>query len=88
MIDAFSQVLHDYKKEYGVVRFDFVELSHAVSSDEFLRDIKPEAEKQLAELVGKNMWSIKCKRCPYGIVYKSPGARLVGMEIKLGFDGK
>ncbi|MCK9371312.1 hypothetical protein M0R04_15470 [Candidatus Dojkabacteria bacterium] len=32
-------------------------------------------------------WTIKCKRCGYRIIYESPIARLVGTEIKFGFDG-
>lgn len=34
------------------------------------------------------IWVIECKRCKHTIKYPSPRARLVGTEIKLGFDGK
>jgi hypothetical protein len=33
------------------------------------------------------VWTIKCSRCGYKIEYLSPRARLVGTEIRFGFDG-
>ena len=32
-------------------------------------------------------WCIQCDRCGYEIEYKSPRARLVGIEIRYGFTG-
>ena len=32
-------------------------------------------------------WVIECKRCKYIVQYSSPMARLIGIEIKYGFDG-
>lgn len=33
------------------------------------------------------LWVIECKRCRYEIEYRSHMARLVGTEMRLGFDG-
>jgi DNA-directed RNA polymerase subunit RPC12/RpoP len=33
-------------------------------------------------------WDITCSRCGYKISYKSPRARLVGLEQHFGFDGR
>lgn len=32
-------------------------------------------------------WHIECERCGHIIEYRSPHARLIGTELKLGFDG-
>ena len=36
----------------------------------------------------KKAWMVKCKKCSYKIIYESPMARLVGTEMKFGFDGE
>jgi hypothetical protein len=35
----------------------------------------------------KKYWYIECVRCAYQLNYQSPHARLVGTELKFGFDG-
>lgn len=37
---------------------------------------------------GKFMWKIECSRCGYRIDYQSHMARLIGIELRYGFDGK
>jgi len=37
---------------------------------------------------GNKCWQIKCRRCEYVLEYQSPMARLIGTEIRFGFDGK
>ena len=37
---------------------------------------------------GDGEWQIGCLRCGYGIEYKSPFVRLVGIEMRFGFDGE
>ena len=37
--------------------------------------------------VNFNFWRIKCSRCGYTIEYRSPLARLIGIEMLHGFDG-
>ena len=32
-------------------------------------------------------WHIECKRCGYKYNYFSPIARLIGEEMRIGFDG-
>lgn len=33
-------------------------------------------------------WRITCKRCGWMFVYSSPRTRLIGTELKFGFDGR
>ena len=37
---------------------------------------------------GKGIWHVECRRCGFTLEYESPMARLVGTEIKSGFDGE
>ena len=37
--------------------------------------------------LGRCYWKIECVRCQYKIQYRSPCARLVGIEMACGFDG-
>ena len=37
---------------------------------------------------GNKIWHIECQRCGFWIEYTSPCVRLVGKEMRFGFDGK
>ncbi len=39
-------------------------------------------------MMENHWWHIECKRCKYTIEYTSPRTRLIGEEIRLGFDGQ
>jgi hypothetical protein len=56
MVDAFSQPREDGRY---VLRFDFADLDHAVSSDEFQKNVKPVAEKALGQLFEEAMWQVE-----------------------------
>lgn len=38
--------------------------------------------------LGNKRWKIECSRCGKILVYPSPHARLISLEMKFGFDGK
>ena len=54
----------------------------------FLKKHKSGKTKYNCDLKGSGIWKIECVRCKYKIEYRSPWARLVGTEMKFGFDGK
>lgn len=33
-------------------------------------------------------WQIRCEKCVHVVAYISPRTRLIGTEMRLGFDGK